>query len=1093
MNRRKVIAMGLLSLCSATAVFASASLAQTLLIREPTINAAQLAFVYGGDIWLADRQGNDPKRLTVHPASEYSPRFSPDGKSVAFSAEYDGNANVYLMSLDGGNIKQLTYHPADDVVQGFSPDGSKVLFQSKREVAHSRSGRLYEVAVSGGYPKEVMRAVAVEGAWSADGQELAYRPYNKAYGGSSGWRQHRGGTTPPVWIINLPKQTLEKIPHVNASDFNPMWVGNDVAFVSDRHDGAANVFLYKRQDKTLQQLSKETVWDVSSASSYGDKIVYSAGGQIKELDLSSGAVKNIPIRIAAQHTQLMPQWKSASQHITSMQLSSTGKRVLLTARGDVFTVPTKDGSTRNITASSGVRESDALWSSNGEQIAYISDQGQRHQLLIQDQSGLKPARRIALSDDGFYQLLDWSPDGQHIALEDNHLNLFLAHTTTGKLSKVATHKHRSSFNVSFSADSRWLAYSLIGANQFGRIIIYDIKNAANTPVTEALVDADTPVFGKKNDLYFTASTNSGPANFGLDMSANERPIRRGIYVMMLTSSANSPLFPEAGNEGGKAKGDTDKKDKKDDDEKTAKVQPVDIDFAGIDKRIAPLPVPERFYEQLNLAEDGSLYYLERVQRGASNEKPGTDRDAQTQLVRFDFKEKTSKSLKEGVSMFRISADGKKILLLSGKDNVSFGDTGEKLDTKPVKLDDVKMLVDVRQEWQQIFDDVWRMELEYFYDKNMHGLNWQAIYQRYQPLLQHVVRREDLNDVLVEMIGEMQVGHNRVGGGDIYRASTPPVGLLGADFTINKNRYQFSRIYRGDSFNPFVEAPLMEPGLNVKEGEYLIAVNGNALSAEDNVYAMLQATVGKQVTLTVASDADAKSSRQIIVKPIASEFSLREWDWIEANHKWVTERSKGKVAYIYLPNTGDQGYAYFNRLFFAQADKPAVIIDERRNGGGKGANYITEILNRPYLAGWKDRDALIWDTPGSAIYGPKVMLIDQDAGSGGDFLPYSFKRLGLGKLIGTRTWGGLIGISANPNLIDGGNLVVPFFRFFTPEGEWRIENEGVAPDIETELDPIAVNAGRDPQLERALQEIEAELKSYTPIRRDKAPPMPTLGK
>jgi len=442
----------------------------------------------------------------------------------------------------------------------------------------------------------------------------------------------------------------------------------------------------------------------------------------------------------------------------------------------------------------------------------------------------------------------------------------------------------------------------------------------------------------------------------------------------------------------------------------------------------------------------------------------------------------------------MSADGKKLLLQYAKGRLEVADAGEKLDSKNLDLSQVRSLVDPRQEWQQIFDETWWMEKDYFYDPKLHGLDWNAVYQRYQPLLQFVQRREDLNEVLVEMIGELQVGHNRIGGGDVYQERGAGVGLLGADFRIDKGQYRIKTIYHGDRWNPFLPAPLAVPGLGVKEGDYLLAVNGRKLDAQQNLYALLENTVGKQVTLTVAAEADGKGSRNVVVEPIANEAGLRQWHWIESNREYVGKQTGGKVAYVYLPDTAGDGFQYFNRMFFAQVDKQAVIVDDRRNSGGQAANYVTDVLSRKYLAGWKDRDGLVFSTPGGAIYGPKAMLIDQDAGSGGDFLPYAFKRLGLGPLIGKRTWGGLIGISTNPNLIDGGNLVVPYFRVFSPEGEWRVENEGVAPDIDVELDPAGVNGGKDSQLDAAIASVLQRLQGYKPVERKEAPPMPTqLGK
>ncbi|MBV8496099.1 MAG: PDZ domain-containing protein, partial [Gammaproteobacteria bacterium] len=604
---------------------------------------------------------------------------------------------------------------------------------------------------------------------------------------------------------------------------------------------------------------------------------------------------------------------------------------------------------------------------------------------------------------------------------------------------------------------------------------------------------------------------------GLDLSSQERPMRRGLYVAVLTADGRSPLLPKPGDEEGRKpepppdaackqsgpKSDAARADGKpgsgsEDQPPGGRPHGVDqppkavrIDLEGLGERIAGFPVAERRYESLAVACDGALFYLERRQPGASTEPPGVERDNDGELYRFDFTELKAKSLKQGIADFALSADGKKVLIRYAKGKLEVGDANDKLDAKPVDLGQLRMYVDPAAEWQQIFDEAWRMEKEFFYDPGMHGLDWDAVYARYRPFVKYLQRREDLTQLLREMIGELQVGHNRTsGGGDDAAESGHTTGLLGADFALENAHYRIKTIYRGDRWQPFLRAPLASPGLNVHEGDYLLAVNGQTLDASQNLYALFEHTVDQQVTLRVGADPSGHGAHDIVVQPIADEGSLRQWQWVEHNRQYVEEKTGGQVAYVYLPDTGSDGFQYFNRMFFAQVEKPALIVDERRNSGGQAANYVTEILARPYLAGWKDRDGLIFSTPGGAIYGPKVMLIDQDAGSGGDFLPYAFKHQKLGTLVGTRTWGGLIGVEANPPLIDGGALAVPFFRFFNPEGEWQVENQGVSPDLEVTLDPAAVNRGEDPQLDAAIATVLAQLKDFKPVERKGAPPYPT---
>jgi tricorn protease len=1098
----------------------------TRLLRQPAVSKDHLAFVYGGDIWISDRDGSHPIQITRNPATEYAPHFSPDGKWIAFSANYDSNIDVYVVPVTGGEPRRLTWHPAADVVTGWSPDGKRVLFVSNREIANSRSSQFYEVSLDGGYERKVMKAVGVEGSWSSDGKRLAYRPYIMAYAGSSGWRQHRGGDTPPIWIIDPAAKTLEKIPHVNASDFNPMWIVENIAFISDRNDNTANLFLYDARTHEVRQLTHEAVWDIRNAGAYGDTIVYEAGGELKSLDIGTGQVQPIPIHLAVQSLQARPQWKDAGKTLTSAWLSPTGKRVLITARGDVFSVPVKDGSVRNITATSGVRESGALWSKDGQRVAYLSDEGGTQALLIRDFAGLEKPVRHTLAKDGsrktsYYSLLGWTPDDKRIVYQDNHLHLYALELATDAVSLIDTSERRNDFATTLSPDGQWIAYTVVGANYFTRVRLHSFASGQTVDLADNFVQTDDPVFGGSELLYFTASIDAGPTRVFLDMSTQERPLRKAIYAAVLAADGKSPLAPKSGDEeqaksdahdkdgkkdaagsgetGDEGKSESDKgdkgggdKDKADKDKKPPKATRVDL--AGLKDRLVPIPVAERNYDDLLVASDGALFYLAHRQAGATAEPPGPQAEADAELFRYSFEDRAEKSLRTGLVSISTSADRKKLLLTGAENKMEVADANEKLDSKPLDLSGLRMFVDPRDEWHQIFDEAWRMEQQYFYDPNMHGLDWNAVRARYEPLLEFVQRREDLNDLLVEMIGELQVGHNRLSGGDLEHERPAGIGLLGADFKIENGLYRIAKIYRGDRWNPFVVGPLDATGVKAQEGDAILAINGHPLDANISIFSLLGATVGKQVSITLSRDGTPKGARTVVVIPVASEAALRQWDWVQHNRDYVDRHSAGRVAYVYLPDTADGGFTFFNRMFFASVDKDALIVDDRRNSGGQAANYVLEVLSRRYLSGWKDRDGLVFNTPGAAIYGPKVMLIDQDAGSGGDFFPYGFRYLGLGKLIGTRTWGGLIGIQANPLLIDGADLSVPFFRFFTPAGEWHVENEGVAPDIEVPLDPLAVNEDRDPQLDAAIASVLEELKTAQPQPLKSGPPYPThVGK
>ncbi|WP_444995861.1 S41 family peptidase [Aliikangiella sp. IMCC44359] len=1053
---------------------------QTKLLLQPSLSQNKLAFVYAGDIWVANKDGSTPQRLTSHIADETNPHFSPDGKWIAFTANYNNNSDVYVISSSGGQPKRLTWHPGADIVNDWSPDGKKILFTSRREMKNGRSSQAWEVSVKGGFPTKVMDAVVQSASWSNNGL-LAYQPYNTAHRGSSGWRNHRGGSTPPIWILSPKGDSYQEIPHVRASDTNPLWVNDDVYFLSDR-DGVRNLYQYQVKSKILKQVTHEKLWDITSADSQGEQIIYSVGGELKILNLQDGQANKVSVLINPDLPERRVQWKDAMSSLESAGLSPSGKRALLSARGEVFTVPLKDGSTRNLTKTDDIRERDALWSPDGEKIAYTSDKGGTQRLVISDQKGLEKTISFKFGKPADYTLRLWGGDGSKIIYTDNHLGLWSINTKTGKRHKIDTNNRRSQVSVSMSPDGRWLAYTKTRANYFADIYLHDLREHQSHRITDGMSHTGDLVFSPDGKyLYFSASTNAGTTAVGLDMSTQERPSRYALYALVLAADGQSPLLPKSDEEIAE-----EKKDETDDNK--SKVA-VTIDLKDIQSRIVALPIPQRAYSNLQVAENGSLLYLESEQPGSSLETNGYTSDS-SQLIRFDFEKQETTSLINNITNFSLSADGKTLLITSSEGQLMTASVAEKIETKPLETADVKVKVNPANEWAQIFDEVWRTERDYFYAENMHGLNWNSVRERYRKLLPYVGRRADLNYLMVEMIAELEVGHNRVYGGDIPSQDTVNVGLLGADLRVEQNHYKIKKIYTGENWNPTYKAPLAIPGIGVKEGDTIHSVNGKQINGDINIYSLFENTVNQQTIIAVSSDGKLKNARTVTVEPIANERNLRFWNWIETNRKKVDQATKGQVAYVYLPDTADGGFTYFNRMFFAQTDKKALIVDERRNSGGQAANYITDILSRQYLASWKDRDGMVFNTPGGAIYGPKVMLIDQDAGSGGDFLPYSFKRMGLGKLIGKTTWGGLIGIAANRGTIDNGSVLVPFFRFFTPDNEWRVENEGVSPDMDVTLDPVKVNQGKDTQLEAAIADILQQLKTYKPIQLKKAPPLPT---
>ena len=1091
MNRVRCFLSLALFLAGLTA-FSHVAAEPTHLLRQPALSADHVAFVYAGDLWLADRDGSEPRRLTSDEAEENNPFFSPDGSMIAFAGHYEGNADVYVISIEGGQPTRLTWHPADDIPVGWSADGSAVAFASQRETDHGRSAQLYHVPLDGGAPVKQMEARFFRGQWDDAGRRLAYidfgPAYNALYGGSAGWRGYRGGTSPSIRILEPAAGNLKTVPGYRVNDILPFWLGEQVYFVSDRHDKMLNLFRFDPETDDLERLTDQDTWDIRWASGHADTVVFEAGGQLHALDVVTGEQSTLDIRISPDLPHLRPGWRDVRGNIEQTGLSPNGKRALITARGEVFTVPVKDGSTRNLTETDGVREYTALWSPSGDQVAWVVESRSGQSLVVTDQRGLGETRQFELGPD-FYRLQAWDADNGRIVFTDNRLGLHYIDLGTGRVREIARNTRQSGFDVSLSPDGRWLAYTLRQPNNFRDLMVYHFGDDRSIQVSDSMADVASPAFSRDGEhLYFAASTNTGPRQFSLDMTSQERPYRAGLYALVLRSDGDSPLKPRTGDE------DTEDTEDNGNDNNNDEDIEVRIDFDGLFARKVALPVEKGNHGDLAVASDGSLFWMHRAQPGATVEPPGESVAKYHSLRRFDFEAREDSAVLTGLQAYNMSATGSHVLIRRDNNQLTVSEAKSSLDLSNLDLSGLRMQIDPRAEWAQIFDEGWRFQREYFYAENLHGLDWDAVYDQYRPLLDHVGRREDLNDLMAEMIAELHAGHNRVAGGDVHRPNGPSGGLLGANFSIDSNRWRIDRIYTGESWNPFIESPLAAPGNAAQEGEYILAVDGRDLSANDNLFARLQDTVGKQVVLTVGENADGRDARDIIVEPVNSEFGMRLWGWVEANRRAVAEATDGRVGYIYLPNTGGPGYTFFNRMFHAQLDKEALIIDERANGGGQAANYIVEVLSRPHLSNWVYREGLMATTPMEALHGPKLMMIDQDAGSGGDYLPYAFRELEIGPLLGTRTWGGLIGIFANPPFVDGGVMTVPHFRFVDVDNNWSVENEGVAPDIQVELDPVATNEGHDSQLDRAIREVLEMLETYSDDIAREPPPLPTeLGR
>ena len=1063
---------------------------ETLLLRQPAISAKHIAFAYGGDLWVANRDGSNPRRLTVSPTGEGSPSFSPDGNWIAFTGTYDGNADVYIISVNGGSPKRLTFHPGADQGRGWSPDGKKVLFLSGMTSATQRYPKLFTVSTDGELPQEL--PLPMTGNWasySPDAKQLAYTTITDAFGT---WKRYRGGMTTPIRLINLQTLESELIPHENASDVQPVWLGSKVFFMSDRNH-TMNVFEYDGTTKKVRQLTSHKDYDVKNLSGNGSDLIYEQAGKLHILNIQTGKVTDLKISIAPELLALRPAWKDVSNMIRSVHISPTGQRAVVEARGDIFSVPAKKGDWRNLTKSDGTHDRNPLWSPNGDKIAYVSDASGEYQLMIADQKGEKPAEAISLGEPSFYQLNDWSPDGKKILYQDKKLNLWYMDLTTKKPVKIATDTFgpNSTINANWSPDSKWVVYSQRLDNNLGAIFLYELATAKSSQVTDNKSDVDNPVFSRDGKyVYFTASTNTGLTSGWLDMSSYDRNVTNSLYVVVLNAKDASPFAPESDEEKAKEepKPEAKPEEKKDDkaaakpaDAPKADAKPADsgvkvvIDIEGIGQRILAMPVPAANLGNMETADGGKLFYVTYAQNG-----PPT-------LNRFDMKERKSEVFMAGVGGYEVSADGKKLLYIMGGSNMGIVDVGGKPNAGDGKLNvsTLQAQIDPRNEWKEMIDDFWRIERDYFYVPNMHGANWNDVKKKYTSFIPHLSSRGDVNFLISEMMGEMVVGHNYVSGGDFGDTKTVPVGMLGADYEVVNGFYRFKKVFNGENWNPSLRAPLTEPGVNVQAGDYLLSVNGQPLRGTDNIYAFFENTVGKQITLLVNNQPNETGARTLIVVPIGNESNLRQMDWVEGNRRRVDAATGGKVAYVYLPNTSVAGYEYFNRYYYSQLDKEAVIVDERFNGGGFVADYILDMLNRPLLSYWQSREGKPFTSPRASIYGPKVMIVNEYAGSGGDALPHFFRRRNLGTIVGKRTWGGLVGISGYPSLIDGGSVTSPSFGIYSPDGKWEVENVGVAPDIEVEMDPKACVGGKDPQLEKSIEVVLDQLKK-NPVKTMPAP-------
>ncbi len=1112
--------------------------AQTRMLRNPSVSRANVAFAYAGNIWITERAGGIARRLTSFQGEASNPKLSPDGKTVAFSAQYAGNVDVYLLPIEGGEPKRLTFHPGADQVQGWTPDGREIVFASGR--ASNGPGaipRFYKIGIDGGVESAMPQPRAYQGKISPDGKKLAYRMNNS-------WdeerRNYRGGQNRPIWIEDMSTHDVTTPPWTDSKDMDPAWIGDVVYFLSDR-DGVSNVWSYDTKSKALKQQTTFKDYDVKSldASTSANAVVFEQAGYIHELDPATGREKTLAITANGDFPWMMTQWKDVTARIGALALSPTGKRAAVEARGEIFTIPAEKGDARNLTNSSASAERDPSWSPDGKWISYFSDASGEYQLVLASQDGAT-RREIKLPEPNHAYTPEWSPDSKKLLFHDTNLKLWVVDIASGKATHVDTDPFmipERSISPKFSPDGRWIAYAKRLPSMFRAIFAYNVETGQKIQMTDGLADAKRPAWDASGKyLWFLASTNFGPTSGWLDMTSYDHPVTSALYLTVLKKGEPSPLLPESDEEREAAARDSatprpapapapapavaapavipSERSESRDLHLPSRVV-VSIDADGLTQRTIAVPgLAQRDYNNLTAGVAGTVYWTEAIPAiGTQEGGAGGGGGGSNTLHRYVIKDRRAAQFATGVAAFTLSADGHKLLYRTpGAAGGLFLVDADKTVPAPASgrlAVQLRANVDPRAEFAQMFNEGWRIQRDYIYVKNLHGTDWPKMKTMYGALLPYVNHRADLNYLMDQMGAEIAIGHSFVRGGDIPEVAPVTAGLLGADFTIENGRYRIAKIYDAESWNPELRAPLSAPGVDVRVGDYILAINGVDLRGTDNIYRLLDGTSGRQTVLSVSGvptivtpserqrvEGSAPSAvRQVTVVPIPNEGGLRTRAWVESRRRMVDSLSKGTLAYVYVPSTAQPGYVSFNRYYFAQQDKKGAIIDERFNSGGSAADYIIDLLQRDFDGYFNNPvgDRYPFTSPAAGIWGPKVMIVNEMAGSGGDLMPWMFKNRKIGPLVGKRTWGGLVGTWDTPPFVDGGSMIAPRGGFFTRDDKWDVENVGTAPDIDVENWPKDVIAGRDPQLERAVAEAMRLQGANKVVRATREPASPEWGK
>ena len=1041
--------------CFPATVFAAAP----LLLQHPSVSRTLIAFDYGGEIWTVPRSGGQATPIVVGQGQNRGPIFSPDGRYIAFTGRYDGNTDVFVVATGGGEPRRLTWHPGDDEAVAWTADGKSIVFRSPRASPRDLV-QLYTVPAGGGAPMQLPLPSGYEASFSPDGTHLAYTPFGQR---QPAWKQYRGGQTLRIWIAAMQDSSVTRIPRENSNDRNPMWVGDTVYFLSDR-DGPTTLYAYEsKKGEVRRVIANPRGFDIASASLGPDAIVYDQFGALRLYDLQSGSVTTVPVTIAAELPQTRPHFVPAKvDDIQHAALTATGKRVLFEIYGEILSAPVEHGAVRNLTRSPGVAERDPTASPDGRYVAYFSDESGEYALHIRPAEGNGPVRKIGLgAAPSFFYHPRWSPDSRKIVFYDKRLTLWVLDLDKPggpvRMDQDLYESPAYHAEQAWSPDSRWVAYAKQLQNHLHAAFVYSLDTGKVSQLTDGLSDVQFPAFDRSGDyLYFTASATMGLRAGWSDMSSLGRPAESSVYALLLRSDETAGTA----------------------------VPRVRIDFQGLAQRVVPLPIPSANFVGLETGAAGVVFTLTAPTVLTDEQLAADDDDPTETLYRFELNTRQNLPLATNVAAgsFACSDDGSRILYRQGETwKVAAGDPTQQEPAHEINLTSALIWREPRAEWHQMYREAWRIERDFLYDPKLQGLDYELAKRTYAPFVDGIGGRQDLNALFAEMTGQIAVSHTFVRGGALPPQTTIEVGLLGADYTVSDGRYRISRILRGDNWTTRVVAPLAQPGLGVHEGDFLLAVNGREVTADTEIYRAFEGLANQQISITVGPRPDGAASRQVTVVPIQNETPLRLRTWTEDNRRKVDELSGGRLAYVYLPDDVGEGLANFDHYYFGQVGKRGVIIDERFNHGGRMADYVIDVLKRTPLAAGAAREGADTLFPAEAIFGPKVMIINERAGSGGDALPWMFQHSHIGTLVGTRTWGGLVGAGDYPPLLDGGEITAPRWAIFGLHGQWEVENIGIAPDVEVEQDPALVRQGHDPQLERAVQVALDELAQTPPLK------------